>query len=79
LERFKNNDGIDLLNRTITVTGIITSMEMQSITIDSKVHCSFVNEIQEIENGANIVIKGRCIGFDDLFEIVKLDQSSIIK
>lgn len=79
LERFKNDAADDLLNRTITVTGVVTATEPMSITVDSAVHCSFENEIDNIEEGMSIVIKGRCIGFDDLFEIVKLDQSSIVK
>ena len=78
LERFKNNDGDDLLNRTITVTGIITQIESGAITIDSNVHCSFGNKITGLKNGDNVIIKGRCIGYDDLFEIVKLDQCTII-
>ena len=78
LERFKNNDGDDLLNRTITVTGKITQIESGAITIDSNVHCSFASELIGLENGNSIIVKGRCIGYDDLFEIVKLDQCTII-
>ena len=79
LERFKKDDGNDLLNRTISVSGTITQVEPTVITIDSNVHCSFINEVNGFKKGDIIVIKGRCIGYDDLFEIVKLDQCSIIK
>lgn len=79
LERFKKDDGNDLLNRTMTVTGTITQVESAFITIDANVHCSFANELSGFKNGDLIVIKGRCIGYDDLFEIVKLDQCTIIK
>ena len=79
LERFKKDDGNDLLNRTITVTGTITQIESAVITIDSNVHCSFGSEVSGFKNGDSVVIKGRCIGYDDLFEIVKLDQCTIIK
>jgi hypothetical protein len=79
LERFKKDDGKDLLNRTITVTGTITQVESVAITIDSKVYCNFENEVNGFKNGDLIAIKGRCIGYDDLFEIVKLDQCTIIK
>lgn len=78
LERFKNNDGKDLLNRTITVTGTITQLESNAITIDSNVHCSFRSEVGGFINGDAIAIKGRCIGYDDLFEVVKLDQCLLI-
>jgi len=43
------------------------------------VQCSFESAIQGINANEQITIKGRCIGYDDLFEIVKLDQSTIIK
>jgi hypothetical protein len=79
LERFKKDDAKDLLNRTITVTGTITQVESAAITIDSNVHCSFGSEVNNFKNGDIIVIKGRCIGYDDLFEIVKLDQCVSIK
>lgn len=79
LERFKKDDGKDLLNRTITVTGTITQIESAIITIDGNVHCSFGNQVNGFKNGDRIAIKGRCIGYDDLFEIVKLDQCTIIK
>jgi hypothetical protein len=79
LERFKKDDGKDLLNRTITVTGTITQVESAAITIDANVYCSFGNEVNGFKNGDLIAIKGRCIGYDDLFEIVKLDQCTIIK
>jgi hypothetical protein len=79
LERFKKDDGNDLLNRTITVTGTITQVESTAITIDSNVHCSFGSVVNDFKNGDIVVIKGRCIGYDDLFEIVKLDQCIIIK
>lgn len=79
LERFQNNDADKLLNKTITVRGVVTASGPLSITIDSKVDCSFENEIEKIEEGMSVIIKGRCIGFDDLFGIVKLDQSSIVK
>ncbi|MFT5435768.1 MAG: hypothetical protein ACI840_000407 [Ulvibacter sp.] len=78
-ERFKKDDGNDLLNRTITVTGTITQVESTAITIDSNVHCSFGSVVNDFKNGDIVVIKGRCIGYDDLFEIVKLDQCIIIK
>ena len=79
LERFQKDEGKDLLNRTITVTGAITQVELAAITIDQNVHCSFGIEVNGFKNGDRIAIKGRCIGYDDLFEIVKLDQCTIIK
>ncbi len=79
LERFKADDGATLLNTTITVDGIITLIEDGTVTLDSGVHCSLMEGSAGLVEGNPLVIKGRCIGYDDLFEIVKLDQCTIIK
>lgn len=78
LERFEKNDGDDLLNKTITVTGIITDVEMNAITLDESVYASFTENISDVNNNQKVKIKGRCIGYDELFGIVKLDQCSLI-
>ncbi len=76
---FKDNESPEVLNSAVQVSGIITEIDSHTLTLDNSVQCSFDNEIEEIKNGEKITVKGRCIGFDDLFEIVKLDQSTIIK
>ena len=76
---FKENKSEELLNNTVQVSGEITEMDSKSITLDDIVLCSFDTEIQGINLKDRITIKGRCIGYDDLFEIAKLDQSTIIK
>lgn len=79
LERFKTNKGNDLLNKTITVTGSVSSVEDGAATIDGSVFAGFSEKNQNLKEGDRIKIKGRCIGYDDLFEIVRLDQCAIIK
>ena len=79
LERFKTNDGAALLNKTITVTGVITSLEEGAVTLDESVYASFIEKMSELKVNEKLQIKGRCIGYDELFEIVKLDQCSLLK
>ncbi|MBX2829266.1 MAG: hypothetical protein KTR22_13960 [Flavobacteriaceae bacterium] len=76
-ELFATGQRTDLLNKTITVTGMVSQVETTSVTLDEKVQCVFV-ETQNFNQGMQITVKGRCIGYDDLFEIVKLDQSQRI-
>ena len=76
---FKENKSEELLNSTVQVTGVITEMDSKSLTLDDSVQCSFDAEIEGVKLKDTVTIKGRCIGYDDLFEIVKLDQSTIIK
>ncbi len=75
---FKGNKSKEILNSTVQVTGVITEMNLKSVTLDDSVQCSFDTEIAGVSLKDNITIKGRCIGYDDLFEIAKLDQSTII-
>ena len=75
---FANNDSPDVLNSTVQVSGKITEITDNSITIDESVQCSFDASINQIKVNDQVTVKGRCIGYDDLFEIVKLDQTTII-
>jgi hypothetical protein len=79
LERFKTNDGGGLLNKTISVTGVVTNLEEHAVTIDESVYATFDENSPVLAIDEKVMIKGRCIGYDELFEIVKLDQSSIVK
>lgn len=79
LQMFKESETPDVLNSTVQVTGTVTETDANSITLDNNVQCSFDTVVQEVQINDKLTIKGRCIGYDDLFEIVKLDQSSIIK
>lgn len=68
-----------LLNKTVEVSGLISDINLNDITIDDKVFCQFSNGTQTSKNkNATIKIKGRVIGYDDLLEQVKLDQCTII-
>jgi tRNA_anti-like len=67
------------LNKTIEVRGITTEIGFNNLTLDDKVFCQFSNKMQEtFTNNHKVNIKGRCIGYDDLLEQVKLDQCHII-
>lgn len=79
LQMFKESETPSVLDGTVQVSGLVTEFDTTSITLDNSVHCSFDSEISDIQVNDQLVIKGRCIGYDDLFELVKLDQSTIIK
>lgn len=64
--------------KVVEVKGEITSVEKNSITIDGKVTCGFENSI-ELNKGDQVKVKGLFIGFDEMFEEVKLDKCSLIK
>ncbi len=66
------------LNTTLEVKGKLTAVADHVITLDSTIFCSFDTPPPARVFNKNIIIKGRCIGFDELFEEVKLDQCTII-
>lgn len=68
------------LNKTIEVSGLVSEINTNEITIDDKVFCQFSNGIQStIKENSKVKIKGRVIGYDDLLAQVKLDQCAIIE
>jgi hypothetical protein len=75
--QFVDNTEASVLNKTIIVTGNITQIEENTITLDNKVHCSFMVLQEGLAVDDTVSVKGRCIGYDDLFELVKIDQSIV--
>ncbi|MFL9845018.1 OB-fold protein [Flavobacterium rhizosphaerae] len=66
------------LNKTIEITGVVTSIADSVVIIDSVVFCSF-DILPGIKENDKVAIKGRCIGYDELFNEVKLDQCIVNK
>lgn len=67
------------LNKTIEVSGVISELNKNDLTLDEHVFCAFDYSINTtLKVHSKIKIKGRVIGYDDLLEQVKLDQCSII-
>lgn len=65
------------LNKTIEVKGKITNVSDSVAIIDSVVVCGFDRLPEKKSNGKAATVKGRCIGYDELFGEVKLDQCTI--
>lgn len=78
LQLFQNEATPDALNKAVIVSGSISEFDTLSITLDNSVHCALLEPFQGVSVGAEVRIKGRCIGYDDLFELVKIDQSQLI-
>ncbi len=65
-------------NQTIEAFGIVTAVEENTLTINDALLAQFENSPNATINQP-LRIKGRCIGYDDLFEVVVLDQSIILE
>lgn len=67
------------LNKTIEVSGAVSNKSHSSVTLNNIIFCQFSTSISaELKDKAQIQIKGRFIGYDDLLEEIKLDQCIII-
>lgn len=68
------------LNKTIEVVGIITGIEKDIVMLNNSIVCYVVNAGNNIPTlNSHVIVKGRFIGYDDLLEEIKIDQTSIIK
>ena len=77
-EYTKDSKSADLkyLNKTIEVTGKVNEVQEAAVVLDPAVLCSFDSSVSK-STANTVTIKGRCIGFDELFGEVKLDQCTI--
>ncbi len=67
------------LNKTIEISGTVSEINDNDITLDDNVFCLLkVTDSKAIEINAQIKIKGRCIGYDDLLEQIKMDQCTLL-
>ncbi len=70
------------LDKIILVIGTITDIEKNIIVLDNSIVCKLdpsqiIND--QININTEVSVKGRCIGYDDLLEEVRIDHCFIIK
>ncbi len=66
------------LNKTLEISGQISEINLNQITIDETIYCQFNNQKLNYTVNQIIKLKGRFIGYDSLLEEIKLDQCTII-
>lgn len=82
LSNYKANMSVSdssYLNKTLEISGKVTQISDSLLTLDSGISCSFAKNLAPDIHGKEITLKGRCIGFDELMEEVKLDQCILIQ
>ena len=62
------------LNKTIEITGIVTKETDSVVILENNVFCLFTQKNPVKLINQKVKIKGKCIGYDELFQEVKLDQ-----
>lgn len=85
LEReFTSNDSLAYIkyqDKTIELSARITSIDKagNGIVMGEKVFVTFKNRLpQNIISGKTLKIKGRFLGYDELLQEFKIDQSSVV-
>ncbi len=82
---FMANDSIATAkyqDKTIQIEGKLTNVdaESKSVTIDEKLFATFIQNFPNgLTVGKRIKIKGRFLGYDDLLEEFKMDQTVIVE
>ena len=76
------NANAKYLDKILLLTGIVTETEENIIILDNGIVCTLdpsqkVNE--KINLGTKVSVKGRCIGYDDLLEEIRVDHSFVMK
>ena len=69
------------LDQVVLVSGVVEETDDSGIKLASGVYCKMLPEedFANLESGQSVTIKGRVIGYDDLFEEVKLDFCKIVE
>lgn len=80
LDDFQNNTAAateKYLNKTLEIYGTVSLSDSLTLVLDKGVFFA-LSESQLSNIGDEIAVKGRCIGYDDLLEEVKIDQARIL-
>lgn len=72
----KNANSI-YLNKTIEITGLATKETDSSLILENSVFCLFKEKLKDKMINNKTTIKGKCIGYDELFMEVKIDQCTV--
>ncbi len=67
------------LNKTIEITGKVTKETDYVVIVENTVFCLFTKKTKDRLINNKVTVKGKCIGYDELFQEVKLDQCTINK
>ncbi len=81
--QFQSNEALattTFLDKVVEVKGEITDLEGLDIVLSNGAQATIsAKDTLKLKKGDTITIKGRCVGYDELLEVVKIDQSTLIK
>lgn len=75
-----DNNIAKYVDQVVQIHGKITALGQNSLVIDDKVQVGLITDApNQLTIASQITIKGRCVGYDDLLELVKIDQATLIR
>ncbi|GIR57044.1 MAG: hypothetical protein CM15mP64_4560 [Candidatus Neomarinimicrobiota bacterium] len=75
LWRFQMNEGTELINQVVQFRGKITGFDSLLVIMDHRLICNPDSTmVDDLSIGDSTTLKGRCIGYDDLLEELRLDH-----
>ena len=75
LWRFQMNEGAELINQVVQFRGKITGFDSILVIMDHRLICNPDSTmVDDLSIGDSTTLKGRCIGYDDLLEELRLDH-----
>ncbi len=73
--RFQMNEGTELINQIVQFEGKITGFDSLLIIMDHRLICApDPSGHIKVDIGDSITLKGRCLGYDDLLDELRLDH-----
>jgi len=68
------------LDQVVELKGKVTTIEEGAVVLDNVIQVNF-NDSKDLnlKEGQTLTVKGRCVGYDELLELVKIDQSTLIQ
>ena len=69
------NEGAELINQVVQFRGKITGFDSPLVIMDHRLICNPDSTmVDDLSIGDSTTLKGRCIGYDDLLEELRLDH-----
>ena len=69
------------LDQVVEVRGVASEVHPDHVLLEGGVYCTLSEDAQnpEVSQGSEITVKGRVVGYDDLFEEVKMDFCQVVQ
>tara|TARA_R110000850_G_scaffold22122_1_gene64509 strand:- start:1249 stop:1638 length:390 start_codon:yes stop_codon:yes gene_type:complete len=69
------------LDQIVEVNGVAAEVHPDHILLEGGVYCTLAEDAlnPEVNQGGEITVKGRVVGYDDLFEEVKMDFCQVVQ